>query len=200
MTYLRSLWITLSLQRAFILTNYGLDPFDRLPDACKANFLFGELFENNELQEEIAKIDNNDDKAGQRSNRSSTTEEDLVDNNLIKIISKNKNNLMLNTSNLYSMLCILYEFMTSSIIRLTQNNRNQIEKDDHQKTYDEVANDKLEDFLEELIESEINNNDQFERNYFNISMFQIKHVYHVWRLFSKLYSKYRNTQIENYKS
>ena len=181
MDNLKSLWMSLSLQRAYLLTTYGQDPFDRLADVFKMNIDLNDIENNFEKVQKISS-DNN------RKNRNSQTEEELIDNALIEYIATNKTNLMMNTNNLYSMLSILYEFITFEILKLTKNEGGE----DIEIVYDELADKKLEDYLFELIQNETKNNDKFDLNYFNMKNFQVKHVFHVWRLFTKLYGKQRN--------
>ena len=190
MQNLASLWISLSLHRAFIITTYGQDPFNHLSDVFKTNISLEEILDNNEFKEDSLLKSN---KSNSQSNRNSLTEEELVDDELIKYIRKNKNNLMMNTNNLYSMLNILYNFMTFSILKLTQaSNKSHGDVDDNAKSQEQLAEDNLKIYLTQLVDNEIKTNDKFEMDYFNIEMFQIKHVYHVWRLFTKLYDNQRN--------
>jgi hypothetical protein len=159
MRNLRSLWISLSLQRAFLLTTYGQDPFGNLSDFFKVNIVLSEH------------------------------DEELVDDQeLIKHIRKNKSNSIMNTNNLYSMLNILYNFITFSLVKLTQTSKGS-DDDGLTKSQEQLGDDNLKAYLDPF---QIKNNDKLEIEYFNIEMFQIKHVYHVWRLIAKLYKNQKN--------
>jgi hypothetical protein len=160
MRNLASLWISLSLQRAFLLTTYGQDPFGNLSDVFKANIVLSD-------------------------------HDEVDDQELIKHIRKNKSNSIMNTNNLYSMLNILYNFMTISLVKLTQTSKGR-DDDGLTKSQEQLGDDNLKAYLETLVENEIKNNDKFEIEYFNIESFKLKHVYHVWRLIAKLYENQKN--------
>lgn len=179
MKYLRSLWMSLSIQRAILMTNYGQDPFDKLPDAYKVNLTINEIDVNDLYALPEISDDNSDE------TKSMINEDDIFDNQLVHIIVGGKMNVLMNLNGISSVLNILYQLIMFQLIPL--HNARTVKNEVYA-----YQNQKLKDCIYELAKNEETNNDKFQIDNFNLDMFTIKNVFHLWNIFVKLYFNKKN--------
>jgi hypothetical protein len=190
---LRSLWISLSMHRSILLTQYGQDPFDRLNEKYKKQIHLIDI----QVEKMVIDEENNDDDEDDDDNSSgkSSISED-VDKSLIKVLMKNKE--FLNMKHIKLLINILYNiiwFKLSTSIKVNRNeifdNSSRTNNEDNEDEYELTM--KLKDIILEIgtNESELVRDNDIKINEvineFNLDKLQLQNVYHVWILFIKAY-------------
>ena len=188
---LRSLWISLSMHRSILLTQYGQDPFDRLNEKYKKQINLIDIQVEKMVIDEEDDVDDDDDDS---SSRSSISED--VDKSLIKVLVKNKE--FLNMKHIKLLINILYNIIWFKLSTPIKSNRNETFDNSSRKNNDDNEDEyeltmKLKDVILEIgtNESELVRENEIEINEvineFNLDKLQLQNVYHVWILFIKAY-------------
>ena len=160
MTHLESLWQLLNLRKALLLTQHGQDSFDQL------NIIFKEPIQAAGAPTTANIFDNK-----------LTSEE----NDIMRDICKNKE--YLKKQNLFNALSLLHKLIVNKLMTI-------INVNDDENTMNPTMS--LEDILSEMSSDETSNlqaksNDQVYLDEFCLRGFQLRHVYHVWKLFVCIY-------------
>lgn len=158
---LKSLWISLSLHRSILLTQYKQDPFDRLSDKYKKNFQ-----------------ENGDDKDAEQE------EQDAI-----KELSGGKS--IVNRANLKSLLAVMFELIMFKLIPSTQVEENSdgeivLKDSEDEAHYEDLS---LHDILSVFIEDDVLKGELIESKQFHLKELKGMHTFYVWKLLVKMYSK-----------
>jgi len=161
MSNLKSLWISLSLHRSILLTQYKQDPFDRLSDKYKKKY--------------------------QRNG--DVKDEEQEDQEAIQELSGGKS--IVNRANLKSLLGVMFELITFKLIPSTQIEENSdgeviMRDSEDEANYEDMS---LHNILWAFIEDDILKEELIESKQFHLEELKGMHTFYVWKLLVKMYSK-----------
>lgn len=159
MSHLKSLWISLSLHRSILLTQYRQDPFDRLADKYKEKYQINDIKEEEEIDQEAVKEITGGKAIVNRANLKS----------LLEVMFE----------------LITFKLIPSTQIEESSDGEIILRNSEDEAIYEDMP---LHDILLGFIEDDALKLELIESKQFNLKEFGGKHTFYVWKILVNMYS------------